>query len=172
MLADRQPAVHLGVFGDVRNALGAIRKDGKYDALRALRFDEARGLVWVVLSSDASKGVEDRLGFDPNHSWRLVERRFETLSLAGTVIWTYGTTVGGVEFPSGFTATVQKVNGYVFIASTHPCCVVLNLLWDDAGSRQSASLLEVIEDFGIAHSGDLVEVEATDAYDGDSFWVH
>ena len=101
-MADQGFTMHHEVFRLLRIALGAIRKDGKH-TLRSLRRDGDRGLVWLAFSYTVDKQpIEDHLGLDPDHSWRLVERKVESTNMAVTERYTHGTTVGGVEFPTGF----------------------------------------------------------------------
>ena len=100
-LADQESGVHSSAFSYLRQALGAIEGDGKY-ILQALRFDDAKGLLRIDYSQPLDdKRIDNQLYVDPSLAWRVVEHRVETPSLVGTQHWTYGTTVGGLEFPTG-----------------------------------------------------------------------
>lgn len=88
------------VFSDLREAIAAATKDSKY-ILRALRFDAKKGLLRIDFAFHIGQdAVEKQVFLDPNHEWRVVESRVETPNAIGTDQYTYGTSVGGVTFPT------------------------------------------------------------------------
>jgi hypothetical protein len=87
-------------FQSLHDALGAIENDGQH-TLRALRFDETRGLLRIEFEN-VTQGITSQraLFLDPGQGWRVVEGRSESSYLVGTTRWTYGAVVGGIEFPT------------------------------------------------------------------------
>jgi hypothetical protein len=96
----QQGGVYLAVRWYLGEALGAVENDGKH-TLRALRFDETSGTLRIDYRHATDPPADTQLLVDPSHGWRLLERRVETPSLVGTERWSYGTTIGGMEFPTG-----------------------------------------------------------------------
>lgn len=87
-------------WSHLRDALAAMENDDKYN-LRSLRFDETKGLLRMDFTNSAGNSLaEEQLSLDPGRDWRVVERRVETTSLVATNRWTYGVSVGGLEFPT------------------------------------------------------------------------
>ena len=108
-LINQSGGIHVAVFSYLREALGAIDNDGKH-TLKGLSFDDAKGLIRIDYSRSVAPPSDTRLSLDPSRGWRVVEHRVETPSLVATEDWTYGTTVGRLDFPSGFkNLTTYKV---------------------------------------------------------------
>jgi hypothetical protein len=93
-------AMTSGEFWQLRSALAAMEKAGKH-TLEAMRFDDARGLLRIdYFLTAGNTPATHQLYVDPRRGWRLMEHRVETPNLEGTTHYTYGVTVGGVEFPT------------------------------------------------------------------------
>jgi hypothetical protein len=110
-LSKRSAGLQDTVFSYFRHILGAVEDDGEY-TLRALQFDDAKGLLRIECKfGTGATFAEEQIFVDPSHGWRVIERRVETPYASGTDRWTYGVTVGGLEFPNEFkNLTTYKVD--------------------------------------------------------------
>lgn len=93
---------HETAFAELGNALEAIAGGGKYE-LKVLAWDKTKGLLRIgyTYTIDGPPVVND-LWVDPEHNWRVVESRGETKSGVFTDVYSYGHSVGGLDFPTGF----------------------------------------------------------------------
>jgi hypothetical protein len=93
---------HEGAFAFLGNALGAVAGGGKYE-LKALAWNAPKGLLHIgyTYAIDGSPVVND-IWVDPERNWRVVESRGETKSGVFTEVYSYGHSVGGMDFPTGF----------------------------------------------------------------------
>lgn len=102
---------HETAFADLGNALEAIAGGGKYE-LKALALDKSKGLLHITYTHQIgdSPATTD-LWVDPERNWRVAESRGETKSGVFTDVYSYGHSVGGLDFPTGFKShSHYKVN--------------------------------------------------------------
>ena len=101
-LVNQVAGLHSLMLLSLRDALAAVENDARH-TLRALRFDDSRGLLRIEFTSAAGNTpVRKLLHVDPSHDWRVVEDQVETRYVVGSTRWSYGIAVGGLEFPTGF----------------------------------------------------------------------
>jgi hypothetical protein len=111
---------HDEVFWTLHRVLAALDGDNTH-TLRALRFDDTKGLLRIDYSFGKVTDIwQNQLYVDPSHYWRVVELRSETSRGSSTQQWTYGVTVGGLEFPTEktFLTTSKVAEGPPNIATT------------------------------------------------------
>jgi hypothetical protein len=98
-LTQQQPGLHYEVFSQLQNVLAAIENDSKH-TLQKLRFDDAKGLLLIEYTHTIGGGAQNQIYIDPSHNWRVFETRVETPNVVATNRYSYGVTVGGLEFPT------------------------------------------------------------------------
>lgn len=99
-LVRQQPGLHNNAFADLRDALAAVNDNEKH-TLQHLKFDDAKKLLLIEYTISAENALIQKKGyFDPNHDWHVIEHRTETPNAITKEQWTYGITVGGLEFPT------------------------------------------------------------------------
>ncbi len=93
-------------FGRLGSALNHLEKPDEYK-LDRVRWDEMKALLNIKISftGAGSASVTEDLWLDPAHDWRVVQYSTETPHVTGVTRVTYGETIGGVTFPTGFTDT-------------------------------------------------------------------
>jgi hypothetical protein len=101
------------------HALRAV--DGeKNHILQQLRWDSRKNALYIRYSDSVdSKVMRDELWVEPDHSWRVVERKVETPHLIATESYRYGTEIDGCWFISeSSNVTRYKAKGLPPIRST------------------------------------------------------
>jgi hypothetical protein len=98
-LIQQEPGLYNEAFAQLQNVLAAIEDDRKH-TLQKLRFDDAKGVLLIEYTHTMGDGAQNQIYIDPSHDWRVVERRVETPSVLATSRYSYGITVGGLEFPT------------------------------------------------------------------------
>jgi hypothetical protein len=106
----------MGLDGEVFSLCGsALAALDKGTGLRALSFDNVKQQVVIdfELARAAGKNpVTQKLYFDPNQEWRLVEREVESDSSNAKSQYSYGERTSGLTFPTGCkeSASFKKAN--------------------------------------------------------------
>jgi hypothetical protein len=122
-LSRQDPGLPNEMLHHLRDALAAIENDGTY-TLRGVRFDAMKGLLLIEFGEGAGNtAVEDQVYVDPNHDWRVVERRVKTPTLVSVDRWAYGVSVGGLEFPTEFKSSIKYKD-----AKAHPDMEIIEQL--------------------------------------------